>query len=531
MPISTRLIALSAAAVSVAAGAVLLSNGVFRSFSSFSKAPASANSDIVTAKVSTQGEPQPLSPDLMCFNVNSVQIASWHAPEFLAAANQLNPKVLRIPGGEVANYWDWQRGGIYSDESGKLQPLPDGLPEYMRYDARDYTGSKLADYQAGLYATESKALFVLNMLTSDLGEQIEALSDAAKAGIEIKYIELGNEYFFGIPNYADKFPTPESYGEEAKVWIQYLRDIFPGVEIAVFGVVPSAESSQRESRWNQALLETALPEADAITLHIYSRPGLDPNGFSTQGYPAFDEHDFSTVLSQPFEHWQKLRDRPAFKLIPADKEIWITEFNLIEDIFGDNANRLPRVMGSWGHGLYALSMNLMFLEDQRVTLTCNHDLVENYRFGAILPHEDSFQVTSERAFPVVPMALSASGRALQTVADATEGMTSAQRLHFSDQPAGVQSDSGDAPTLYGWQFASSSTDDSRAVVLNLSAQIVELDVGEMMNQGDRYQQISADPRTLVTGHNELQEATGTIQGAIALPPHSVTQISNQTTAD
>ena len=527
MPISTRLVALSAAAVSVAVGAVLLSNGIFRSFSQSSKTSASANADIVTAQVSAQGAPQPLSPDLMCFNVNSVQIASWHEPEFLSAANQLNPKVLRIPGGEVANYWDWQRGGIYSDQSGKLQSLPDGLPEYMRYDARDYTGSQLADYQAGLYATDSKALFVLNMLTSDLGEQIEALSSAAKAGIEIKYIELGNEYFFGIPNYAHKFPTPESYGEEAKVWIQYLRDIFPGVEIAVFGVVPSAESSHRESQWNQALLKTALPEADAITLHIYSRPGLDPTGFSTQGYPAFDEHDFSTVLSQPFEHWKQLRDRPAFKLIPADKEIWITEFNLIEDIFGDNASRLPRVMGSWGHGLYALSMNLMFLEDQRVTLTCNHDLVENYRFGAILPHEDSFQVAPERTFPVVPMSLSASGRALQMVANATDNMNSAQRLDFSDQPAKSQSHSTDAPRLYGWQFESNAANDSRALVLNLSAQIVELDVSEMMSSNAHYQQISADPRTLVTGHDELKEAAGAVQGAIALPPHSVTQISNR----
>ena len=516
---------LGAAAVAVAAGVVLLNSGFTLSFGQRFKTLASANSDIVTAKASVQGSPQPLAPDLMCFNVNSVQIASWHSADFLAAANQLNPKVLRIPGGEVANYWDWQRGGIYTDESGKLQSLPDGLPEYMRYDARDYTSSQLADYQAGLYATGSKALFVLNMLTSDLKEQIEALSSAAKAGIEIKYIELGNEYFFGMPNYAHKFPTPESYGEEAKVWIQYLRDIFPGVEIAVFGVVPATDRSHRESQWNQALVETALPDADAITLHIYSRPGLDPDSFSTQGYPAFGEEDFSTVLSQPFKHWQKLRDRPTFNLIPADKEIWITEFNLIEDVFGNNTNRLPRVMGSWGHGLYALSMNLMFLEDPRVTLTCNHDLVENYRFGAILPHEDSFQVTPERAFPVVPMSLSASGRALQIVADATDGMTSAQQLSFSDSSA-ARLGSADAPTLYGWQFGAGTADDSRAVILNLSEKIVELNMAELMSQGASYQQISADPRTLVTGHDELKETKGTVEGAIALPPHSVTQLSH-----
>ena len=66
-------------------------------------------------------------------------------------------------------------------------------------------------------------------------------------------------------------------------------------------------------------------------------------------------------------------------------------------------------MGTWSHGLYALAMNLMFLEEDRVTMTCNHDLVEDFKFGAILPYANSFYISDEQTFPVTPMTLSATG--------------------------------------------------------------------------------------------------------------------------
>jgi hypothetical protein len=494
------------------------------------KSPAT----VVEAKVWTSTAAQPISAELMCFAVNSIETPSWHSTRFIEATKQLKAKVLRIPGGEVANYWDWERGGIIEDGSPSIDGLPDGLPEYMRYDARAYTGSKIADYSAGLKATNTRALFVLNMLTSDLGAQIDMLSAAARSGIEIKYIELGNEYYFGIPNYTDKFPTPESYGETAKVWIGYLRDIFPDIKISVFGVAASSHSSPREVQWNQALLNTALPVADAIALHIYAEPGLDPNGFSTQGYPAFDEHDFSTILGEPFRHWSEMRKFASFEVIPADKEIWITEYNLIEDIFGNNYNsgRRPRVMGSWGHGLYALSMNLMFLEEPRVTMTCNHDLAEDFKFGAILPHENSFHVSDAQTFPVAPMTLSATGQALQLLGEVAEGMTQILALNFANAPQMTGKEGYTYPALYGWQFESSPKNAKAqegpsavgAIVINLSSHIVQLDLADVAFKGADYRQISADPRTLVTHASSLKLQQGVAARAVTLPPHSVTKL-------
>lgn len=532
---------MSGAILRLSAKAPRASNGNFAQTAPANNALANS---VVNVVATAQGVRRSLPTDLMCFNVNSVQIPSWQDPQFISATNRLSPKILRIPGGEVANYWDWQRGGIVEDGEPLLKALPDGLPEYMRYEARSHTASTIENYAAGLAATNTQALFVLNMLTSDLGEQIDMLSAAARAGIEIKYLELGNEYYFGIPNYAHKFPTPEAYGEEAKVWISYLRDIFPDIEIAVFGVAPKAQSSPRELRWNQALLETALPEADAIALHLYPGHGLDPNGFSDSGYPAFDENDFSTIFGEPFRSWQALRDRHTYDLIPADKEIWITEFNLMEDIFGDNANRYPRVMGTWGHGLYAIAMNLTFLEEPRITMACNHDLVENFKFGAILPHNNSFEISAQQSYPVEPMSLSATGQALGMLAKSMNQMETTQSITFSSSssselPIMANKDGDSYLALQGWAFSQQdSTHPSAAIILNLSDKIIQLSLSDIAepNQKGRYQQLSSDPRTLVTNNAALNVRSGTLQesasqtgkqtggAAITLAPHSVTQL-------
>ena len=548
-PRRIRFVVLAALVCFISVGSACSQSGLFRQTAGFSKEEIAAQTkqqalaqDIVQSTATLQASDIALPEELMCFNVNSVQVPSWQSAQLMTATKKLNPRVLRIPGGEVANYWSWQRGGIVEDGTPSLEALPDGLPEYMRYDARLHTGSKLEDYANALTETNTQALFVLNMLTSDLAEQIDMLSAAARTGIEIKYLELGNEYYFGIPNYAHKFPTPEAYGEEAKVWISYLKDIFPDIKVAVFGVVPKEDSSQRENRWNQALMNTVLPSADAVSLHIYPGHGLDPNGFSDQGYPAFDEGDFATIFGEPFRHWQALQRHAAYGLIPADKEVWITEFNLIEDIFGDNSSRRPRVMGTWGHGLYALAMNMMFLEEPRVKMTCNHDLVENFKFGAILPHEDSFEVSDQQAYPVEPMSLSATGQALKMLADGLAGKRDRQLLSFSEQPQMRNREGQPYPALYGWRFsdeiesaATSShleandktSSKGSLVILNLSERIVQLDISEIVSSSQiAYKQLSADPRTLVTNEAALteREETSSSSELVTLSPHSVTQI-------
>ena len=100
---------------------------------------SSLSSDKQTVIATLKSNSRPLAENFMCFNVNSVRVESWHKSQFQQAVNKLNPRMLRLPGGDVANYWNWQRGGIIEN----ISNLTGDLPWFLRFKARQYTGGKL----------------------------------------------------------------------------------------------------------------------------------------------------------------------------------------------------------------------------------------------------------------------------------------------------------------------------------------------------------------------------------------------------
>ncbi|MDJ0712610.1 MAG: hypothetical protein QNJ54_00110 [Prochloraceae cyanobacterium] len=461
-----------------------------------------------------------LSPNFSCFNVNALGIKSWQNPKFIDAVKQLNPRILRVPGGNVANYWDWEKGGLIEDDSNLPAGLPDGFRSRKR---REYTNSKLEDIKAGMDAIGATPLFVLNMISSDLESQLEMLRSAKELGMPVKYVELGNEFFFGNKNFRQAFPTPADYAKTASEWISAIKKEFPDAEISIIGA--TGGSQIRHSRifhWNESLLNSALPKADAITIHRYHTHGLDQGKIEQETYPYFSAEDVPIILGQPFKKFQKLHNDRNFNLIPQNKKIWLTEYNLIEDIFfGKNKGKKPKVMGSWAHGMYALAMGMLFLEEPRIEFICNHVLVGNVRFGAIFRSKGSFLDLSETAV-ATPLSVSAAGSALRLLHDATEGMTAAQKIDFPNNPTLTGSDDFKYSALYGWMFTNDER--SRAIIMNLSDRDINIDLSSLFSQTVNYEQISGDPRLLVTKPGILTENNGSASGTISLPAYSVTKL-------
>ena len=60
-------------------------------------------------------------------------------------------------------------------------------------------------------------------------------SSGGDLGVEIAYVELGNEFYKDDSAYSTRFPTADDYINEAKVYSRSLRIRFPGVRIAVVG--------------------------------------------------------------------------------------------------------------------------------------------------------------------------------------------------------------------------------------------------------------------------------------------------------
>jgi hypothetical protein len=477
-----------------------------------------ASTSIIDAQLS--GTTRNLSPNFTCFNVNSVQIESWQRPEFLAAVNQIKPATLRIPGGDVGNYWDWQRGGLIQDVS----ILPDGLPFFLRFKARQYTGSKLTDYQAGLQGTKTKPIFMLNMLTSSLQSQLAMLRSARDLGIPVEFIELGNEFYFNINNYKQVFPTPQEYALQASQWIAAIEQEFPQAKISVLGVVPEPDKPERLQRWNQTLSTSALPAADAITLHIYTDPGLTSEPTNRETYPWFEASEVPIILGEPFRNWQNLRNDRNFKIIPRNKKIWVTEYNLFEDLFPNGTSNPPepRVAGSWTHGLYNLAMSLLFLEDSRVELACNHSLLESSIFGAILANDKSFVNPADRNMTSEPLSLSATGRAMSLFYDASTNMRKAEKINFSSNLSLTGKDGFNYPSLSGWKFTRSRQE--RAIIVNLADTPQTVRISSLFNRTVRYRSLSGSPLSLVNQNGVLTEGRGRVTDSIALPPYSVIEL-------
>ena len=478
----------------------------------------SAGDNIIETKL---GASRDLSPDFMCYNVNSTQVADWSDPNFTTAVNDLNSAILRIPGGDVGNYWNWQRGGLIQNTNS----LPTGLPFFLRFKARQYTAGKLADFKAGLDATNTEPIFVLNMLTSSLESQLQMLEAAADLGIEIKYVELGNEFYFNIPNYKTKFPNPRAYGLEAKTWAEAVKREFPDAQVSVVGIVPTPDKPARLQNWNKVMRGTGLKTADAITLHIYNDHGLDSQPDQTNSYPDFTDEEAAIILGEPFRNWQNLLNDSNYQAIPNNKQIWITEYNLFEDIFQNgNEQPMPRVAGSWAHGLSNLATSLLFLEESRIESICNHSLTESSIFGAILNTSDSFVNPADEDMQATPMSLSATGSALSLLGKATQEMTTATSIEMISGMQLNGKDDFNYPAIYGWQFSNET--EKTAIVINLSNQEKKIDVSTLFDSPS-YQQLSGAPRDLVNNPNVLIKTNGVATNptnVIPLTAYSVTQI-------
>ncbi len=464
--------------------------------------------------------PRPLSSSFFGFNNNALRVPSWQSPDFVRAVRLLNPSTIRFPGGTESNYWNWRGGGLIDAFRGEEKQ---GFTYSFSPQDRNYTASKLKDFRHGLELTNTKPIFVLNLSTSNLTSQLEMLRTAKNLGLPIQYIELGNELYLDVADNREHFPQPQDYAVEVIKWISAIEQEFPEAEIAVVGIIPYLDSPERFQKWNSSLLAKALPKADAIILHIYGGYGLSEKESNLPTYPFFRLEDTDIILGEPFQRWQTVQNSPQFKLLPINKNIWITEYNLFERIFFQNQGKKPKVMGSWAHGLYATTMSLLFLEEPRVELICNHQLIGNFHFASILPTEQSFEDPVTELPLAKPYSLSATGSALSLLGNAIEGMTQAIPINFANNQMTKGRNNFEYPTLYGWMFTNGT--EKNSLILNLADRQTEVKISFLPKSKVYYETISGSPRDLVTEPGILQQTRGEIRQRIILPPYSVTKIS------
>jgi hypothetical protein len=148
--------------------------------------------------------------------------------------------IMRYPGGNVANSFNWVTG---KDDDGSG------------------TANTLADIAALHSSGGYDILFVPNMLTKTLQNQLDMLAAANALGIPIKFVELGNEFNnINNPGHA-VFPLPQNYADEAEIWRDAIKAIYPDCFVIMIGENRSWSGGED---WNSIIL---AKNPDGISWH------------------------------------------------------------------------------------------------------------------------------------------------------------------------------------------------------------------------------------------------------------------------
>jgi hypothetical protein len=237
----------------------------------------------------------------------------------------IRANMIRIPGGEYGNRWDWKTGAIKKlDKNSTLEWTPEATwPVWKKW---------FADM-----GPQAEAFIVINTFLGTPEDQVAWIRDARDSGIKVRYVELGNE--------PDLFPERWFHGEEGastdvakyvKAVVPYakaIRAAFP--DIKILGPI-TAQIDNKEcvgkSPWlcnkydkNGELLDD--PEHDDWIrkfLRLYSKEGDLLDGVSVHSYPYYPRW-----LGQTEDVWDA---KQAFsKVAPLSKYLakykaWMKEY-------------------------------------------------------------------------------------------------------------------------------------------------------------------------------------------------------------
>lgn len=412
----------------------------------------------------------------------------WETGSFQQALKNLGSQILRYPGGDFANFWDWQNGWL----NNQTASMPADVAKYLNYP------KPLPQFTLDTYSNNAGAatLVDVNLLTDTLDNQLAMLNRATEVGIPITHIELGNEIY---QDYAVKnIPSVQSYVLIANQWQDALSKNFPNAKIAA--VASAVTDTARSKSWNQNL--NSLLNMDALTMHPYPKiADLIPT--SQADTPT--AQSITLLLSLPFMGITQLQQGIA--QLPARLQnlpIWVTEYG----IWGLVNGKTPKITSTWGFLLGNSALELLLMQQPSVAMLVNINLISGENGNGKITVSNS---SSE---------LSISGELQQLFAEAVAGATAIQALEFTNQLM-IQATGGNYtppayPALIGSVFYGSTP---KAIIINLSDQTISLSLSEIFPATVGFISYSAAG---TANQNMAQVNTGVAsRGYVDLPPHAL----------
>ncbi|MEO8147425.1 MAG: T9SS type A sorting domain-containing protein [Bacteroidia bacterium] len=465
--------------------------------------------------------------DFYGYNTGStVRVVSWNTPQLPNALKQLNASIYRFPAGAYSNWWDWKTGWFKA---------PDQMPPGVIY-----PGSLILDYQydnsleklkLSIDATGAKPIFLLNMISSTLDDQIALLYHAQCIGLPVEYAELGKEFYDDDPAIDTIFPNAEVFAQAVYTWTKEIVKHFPNIKVgwnASFEYDRFTSPYHKKITWNKrvaAVLQgygASFPMANsAPSMYIFYGSA---NGGG--GLPITTTAQCDNLMKSGYSVLDHLKtiEVPHLAAFP---EIWISEYNLMDNGVG--------VHGTWAHGLFSTLVGMRLLEENKMSKGLLHNMIGDFVYSSLFDTTDNFCTPGGYAFitpvpvgqscsnyPTAFLQKSAQGNALAQMGFAMFDADNAHQINFTGAPLFTGTTYS---KVYGFRFLKSAVSNSeQCVVLNLGNNTINLNVDTLgLNVNANYDQVAGSPYTPVQGN--MTVTTGTVVNhLLTLPPYSITRI-------
>lgn len=468
---------------------------------------ACAATNVLSADLPKQtSTPHPVSSHFFGVNIeNSYMnppVLSWTDPTLQRTIKEVGIQAIRFPGGDVGNYWDWQKGTVYS--LGKASQTQDTLSAL--FDLARATGA-YPIYNLNVMTLDNTVLHRAN-LPQGIANQLRMLDTAHGMTLPVGDLELGNEFFWSSPDHDQAFPTATDYATAMDAWTARLKQAYPHAHIASVGSIP-ASGDPRTKSWNSAVIGK-IRDVDAVTLHRYDSildggiwDGTAPDG----------------VLSNVFTDWEKIVSGEVRPIEKAKLPIWVTEFGGLKD-----CTTKAQFTGTWLEALYQSQMAIQFLSTpsiEQIELYNITGSTSSLMFQNTSSYWNACQNRS-MTFHATAGDLTATGQAYALFGGALKQAKAAYAIAFPEAPV-VHPKSGASayPSVTGIALTGET---DQWVLLNLSSQPVTLTYPGM-GQGSIESLNAPSLTTMVTSEHKLMHGAHAFDGRrFVLPPFSVNRI-------
>lgn len=304
------------------------------------------------------------------FGYNTVKLFSngiYLGTNSVGSIKKMGAQVLRFPGGMVGNYYHPNGNGLgYKSNEIPFNSFYTGDLDWSNKVANKNLIYYFIDYAKQLGVTE--VIYVANVWTGTVDEMKQVIDTFLSNGLSVKRVELGNEMMFNP--FISKIKNGAGYVNMIKPFAQELRRAYPNIKIGVVGwhnvgQLGANPGFPKTKEWNTSLQQFGL--FDAFIFHEYrnikscdSKADLQSTFVCVNGLTHFQKNKYLENITK------------YFKSFDANKEVWMTEFN-VDDPY-------TRIGNTFLHASQIFEIALLTVDEilaGRLNVVVHHNLGAN----------------------------------------------------------------------------------------------------------------------------------------------------------